>query len=219
VPCISGKDSMKNDYKLGEWSISIPPTVLFSAVGVVENVRCAVTSDAKADGDLVYVLGVTRNELGGSQYYAHHGAVGCSVPHVEALGAMKLYRALAHAIERGLVRSCHDCSDGGLGVALAETAFAGGLGMKLDLGRVPNERVVREDFLLFSETQSRFVVTVDAKHKHSFEQTLAALPFARIGTVTAEPRLVIKGFGIRPVVDAAIADLKEAWQAPLRGVV
>ncbi|MBN1919566.1 MAG: phosphoribosylformylglycinamidine synthase [Verrucomicrobia bacterium] len=219
VPCISGKDSMKNDYKLGEWAISIPPTMLFTAVGRVPNVRCAVTSDAKADGDVVYVLGVTRNELGGSQYYAHYGAVGRSVPKVEALKALKLYTALAHAIERGLVRSCHDCSDGGLGVALAETAFAGGLGMKIELQRVPNDNVTREDFLLFSESQSRFVVTVEPCHMHSFEMTLSGLPFARIGTVNAEPRLVIKGFGVRPIVNAAIGDLKEAWQAPLRGVV
>ena len=219
VPCISGKDSMKNDYKLGEWSISIPPTVLFSAIGRIENVRCAVTSDAKADGDLVYVLGVTRNELGGSQYYAHHGAIGRTVPRVEALRAACLYNALSHAIERGLVRSCHDCSDGGFGVALAETAFAGALGMKLELDRVPNDGVLREDFLLFSESQSRFVVTVEAPHRRSFEKTMGNLPFARVGTVTAAPRLVIKGFGVRPVVDAAIGDLKEAWQAPLRGVV
>jgi len=219
VPCISGKDSMKNDYKLGEWSISIPPTVLFSTIGRIENVRRAVTSDAKTDGDLVYVLGVTRPELGGSQYYAHHGAVGRSVPRVEALKAVRMYDALSHAIERGLVRSCHDCSDGGLGVALAETAFAGGLGMKLELERVPNDGVLREDFLLFSESQSRFVVTVEPKHQRSFETTMAQLPCARIGTVTAEPRLIMKGFGVRPVIDAAIADLKEAWQAPLRGVV
>jgi len=104
-------------------------------------------------------------------------------------------------------------------VALAETAFAGGLGMKLELQRVPNDGVEREDFLLFSESQSRFVVTVEPHHMHSFETTLGGLPFARIGTVTAEPRLVMKGFGVRPVVDAPIADLKEAWQAPLRGVV
>jgi len=210
---------MKNDYKLGKWSISIPPTVLFSALGVVDNVRCAVTSDAKADGDLVYVLGITRNELGGSQYYARHGVVGQSVPKVEALRAMKLYRALAHAIARGLVRSCHDCSDGGLGVALAETAFAGGLGMKLELERVPNEGVTREDFLVFSESQSRFVVTVDPRHQRSFETTLSDVPHASIGTVTAEPRLLVKGFGVRPVIDAPIDQLKEAWQAPLRGVV
>jgi len=219
VPCISGKDSMKNDYKLGRWSISIPPTVLFSALGIVDNVCCAVTSDAKADGDLVYVLGITRNELGGSQYYARHGAVGQSVPKVEALRAMKLYRALAHAIERGLVRSCHDCSDGGLGVALAETAFAGGLGMNLELERVPNDGVTREDFLLFSESQSRFVVTVDPGHQRSFEKTLGDIAHVRIGMVTAEPRLVMKGFGVRPVVDAPIDQLKQAWQAPLRGVV
>ncbi len=137
IPCISGKDSMKNDYAIGDTRISIPPTLLFSVMGRMEDVRLAVTMDAKKAGDEVYVLGMTRRELGGSEWYALHGAVGNTVPQVDALAAKGLYEALEGAMARGLVASCHDCSDGGLGIALAETAFAGGLGMSIDLNQVP----------------------------------------------------------------------------------
>ena len=126
VPCISGKDSMKNDYQIGDTKISIPPTLLFSVIGRIEDVRKAVTMDAKREGDLVYVLGETHRELGGSEWYAMHNAVGNDVPKVDAARAKALYTALSKAIREGLVASCHDCSDGGLGVALAETAFSGG---------------------------------------------------------------------------------------------
>jgi phosphoribosylformylglycinamidine synthase len=129
LPCISGKDSMKNDYRVGDTKISIPPTVLFSVLGVLDDVTKVVTMDAKRSGDVVYVLGVTRAELGGSEYYALFGHLGNSVPRVDATAARHLYEALSTAIGGDLVASCHDCSDGGLAVALAETAFAGGFGM------------------------------------------------------------------------------------------
>jgi phosphoribosylformylglycinamidine synthase len=135
VPCISGKDSMKNDYLIGTTKISIPPTVLFSAMGKIDDARKAVTMDAKRPGDLVYIFGETLNELGGSEYYAMKGYIGNNVPRVDAARAKELYRRLNKSTEEGLVASCHDCSDGGIGVALAETAFAGGLGMEIDRNR------------------------------------------------------------------------------------
>ena len=98
--------------------IAIPPTLLFSIIGSIDDVRKAVTMDVKQAGDLVYVLGTTKNELGASEYFAMQGAIGNSVPRVDAAEALKLYRALSSAIGQGLVRSCHDCSDGGLGIAL-----------------------------------------------------------------------------------------------------
>ena len=165
VPLISGKDSMKNDYLIGGTKISIPPTVLISALGKMEDVRKAVTMDAKKPGDLVYVLGETLEELGGSEYYASNGLIGNRVPRVDATKALSLYRRVYLAIQEGLLRSCHDCSDGGLGVALAETAFAGGLGMEIDLRKVPHKGIERNDLLLFSESQSRFVVTLDPSKK------------------------------------------------------
>jgi len=169
VPCISGKDSMKNDYAIEGTKISIPPTLLFSVIGRMADARRAVTMDAKRAGDIVYVLGETKNELGASEWYALHGCVGDNCPRVDAVAAKRLYAALHRAIAAGLVASCHDCSDGGLGVALAETAFAGGLGMDVDLRQVPRRDLDRDDYLLFSETASRFVVTVSPENQTAFE--------------------------------------------------
>jgi phosphoribosylformylglycinamidine synthase len=218
VPLISGKDSMKNDYHVGETKISIPPTLLFSVIGRVEDVRRCVTMDAKRAGDAVYVLGTTRPELGGSEYWAARGFVGNQVPRVRVDESLLLYRALEGAIAQGLVASCHDGSDGGLAVALAETAFAGGLGISADLGRAPAEGVTRDDELLFAESQSRFVVTVCPGHAAAFEALFEGRPAARVGEVTAEPLLVLCGLDGREVVRAPIEELKRAWQKPLEGI-
>ncbi len=215
LPCISGKDSMKNDYRVGDTRISIPPTVLFSVLGVIDDVTRVVTMDAKRPGDVVYVLGVTRPELGGSEYYALRGHLGSSVPRVDAASARRLYEALSLAMARGLVASCHDCSDGGLGVALAETAFAGDLGMDIDLRLVPGASDLRDDVTLFSETPSRFVVTVQAEHAVVFEAALQGLPWAAIGHVAATHAFRVVGRSGEPIIEAGINQLKTAWQKPL----
>jgi phosphoribosylformylglycinamidine synthase II len=215
VPCISGKDSMKNDYQIGEVRISIPPTLLFSTLGKMEDVRKAVTMDVKRPGDLVYILGKTFRELGGSEWFAMNGAVGNGVPKVDATSAKALYEAIHRAIAAGLVASCHDCSDGGLGVALAETAFAGGFGVAVDLQAVPAEGIVRNDEILFSESQSRFVATVHPEARSAFEAALAGCTIARIGKVIPEGVLRIESLGGKRIIEESLAALKAAWQKPL----
>ncbi len=215
VPSISGKDSMKNDYQIGGVKISIPPTVLFSTIAKINDVRRAVSMDVKRAGDMVYVLGVTKSELGASEWYALHDLVGNRVPRVNAARARRLYRAVSRAIELGLVASCHDCSDGGLGVALAESAFAGDLGLNIRLSRVPYEKINRNDTLLFSETPSRFVVTINPRHQEAFEAIFARLAIGLVGEVTAERVLQIEGIEGNLVCRESLDDLKEAWQKPL----
>ena len=215
VPCISGKDSMKNDYLSDGMKISIPPTVLFSVVGKMDNVDKAVTMDAKKPGDMVYVLGITKDELGGSEYYAEQGFVGNNVPKVDK-NAIEMYQSLTEAISRGLVASCHDCSDGGLAVALAETAFAGGLGMNIDLAQVATNDIIRNDTVLFSESQSRFVVTVPPQNKREFEKIMKGHVFAPIGHVTGDQDFVVKGLNGKVIIRANIGELKDAWQKTLR---
>ncbi|HET57601.1 MAG TPA: phosphoribosylformylglycinamidine synthase, partial [Deltaproteobacteria bacterium] len=215
VPCISGKDSMKNDYVAGGTRISIPPTLLFSVLGKIDDVRRAVTMDAKRAGDLVYILGGTRNELGGSEWFALRGYVGNDVPMVRGEEAKILYEALSDAVSRGLVASCHDCSDGGLGVALAETAFAGGFGMEIDLRSVPGDDFSRNDYLLFSESQSRFVVTIRESDHEAFRSIMRETCCALIGRVTNDGLLVIRGLDGNEVVEESIDDLKKAWKQPL----
>jgi phosphoribosylformylglycinamidine synthase len=217
IPCISGKDSMKNDYKIGETKISIPPTMLFSIIGRIPDCGNALTMDAKRPDDIVFVLGVTRAELGGSEYFAHHGHIGNKVPRVDAHGFLRVYDALAEAGQKGLMASCHDCSDGGLGVALAETAFAGGLGMEVELSHVPREDVERDDWILFSESQGRFVITVRTEERHAFLKQMEGCPLAEIGHVTANPHFIVRGIGGSRIIETSIEDLRAAWKSPLSG--
>ncbi len=216
VPLISGKDSMKNDYQIGDTKISIPPTVLFSVIGKIPDARRAVTMDVKRPGDLVYLLGITRDELGGSDYYALNGELGANVPKVDAEYAYKLYKAVNRAQDRQLLRSCHDLSDGGLGVALAEKAFAGGFGINADLRQVRAGEAMREDRLLFSESQSRLLVTVRPENRQEFEKLFSGQDVSPLGEVVEDPVLSITGLKGEILVKAGIDGLKEAWQAPLR---
>jgi phosphoribosylformylglycinamidine synthase len=215
LPLISGKDSMKNDAVINGERISIPPTLLVSLVGIVEDARRAVTMDVKRAGDLVLVLGVTRPELGGSEYLLECGLTAGVVPEVRPDDNRALYRRLHRAIRQGLVASCHDCSDGGLAAALAESALAGGLGLEVDLRQLLSEGVSRDDEVLYAESAGRLVVTVAPEHASAFAMAMEAAPFAKIGTVTSEPVLRIAGLGGETIVNEQIAELKAAWQRPL----
>lgn len=215
VPCISGKDSMKNDYKVGDNKISIPPTLLFSVMATMDDVRKAVTMDAKRAGDVVYVLGTTYAELGASEYACKHGAIGNAVPKVRENDSIPRYQALEKAMDAKLVASCHDCSDGGLGVTLAETAFSGGFGLDIDLRQAPANGIDRDDVLLFSESQSRFVVTVAADKAEAFEKTMAGTSLGRLGTVTEDTTFKAVGLSGENVLAEDISDLKKAWQETL----
>jgi phosphoribosylformylglycinamidine synthase len=215
VPCISGKDSMKNDATIGGVKISIPPTLLFSLIARIPDVRKAVTMDVKRPGDLVYVLGTTYPELGASEYFRSKGFTGNSIPKVRIEEAAQMYKRLADATSRGLVASCHDCSDGGLAVCLAEKAFSGSLGMEIDLSMVPSEGVDRLDYLLFSESQSRFVLTASPENKSALEECLSGSPFSLVGEVTGSQELIMS-FDGKIVASERLKDLKEAWQKPLR---
>lgn len=221
TPCISGKDSMKNDYKLkGEdgrdYKISIPPTVLFSAVGIIPDVTKCVTMDAKSPGDAIYIIGMTRDELGGSRFYARLGSIGNNVPKVDARTSKKTYEKLSSAIHAGLAASCHDCSDGGLGVALAETCFAGGYGADIDLKLVPVESISRDAQILFSESASRFIVTVSPEDTAEFERAMDGVTCARIGTIRNDDRFLVRGLNGTRVIDTVTGALKDSWQSPLR---
>jgi len=217
TPFISGKDSLNNEYQTERGTIAVPPSLLISAIAVMPDVRKAVTMDAKEAGNLLYAVGVTRNELGGSHYYALHGSVGRNVPQVAAELALKVMHALSEAAEQGIVRSCHDCSEGGLAVALAEMAFAGGLGMEVLLGPVPTDAgVERDDVRLFSESNSRFVVEVEPEHQAAFEALMPRDAFGMIGMVSSCPRFSVVGAGGSELINVPISELKEAWQAPLQ---
>ncbi|MBK5276383.1 MAG: phosphoribosylformylglycinamidine synthase, partial [Desulfuromonadales bacterium] len=219
LPLISGKDSMKNDFYDGSVKISIPPTLLFSVIGKIDDARKAVTMDVKRPGDIVFLLGKTADELGGSEYLALSGAIGNRIPKVDTVKAYQRYQAYLKAVTQGTVASCHDLSDGGLAVAAAESAFAGGFGLNLDLSRVlwKGDQAAKNDLtLLFSESASRHLVTVHPEQRDRFEEIMSGNCFASIGVVTEEPVLSISGLSGAVVVKADLSELKEAWQRTLR---
>jgi phosphoribosylformylglycinamidine synthase len=226
TPFISGKDSMFNDFKGFDSEgmplrVSVPPTLLISSLGVVQDVQKCVSMDAKIQGDLVYILGATKNELGASEYYrmqAEPGGKECilgEVPKVDAEKAKSLYNALAGAIEKGLVASVQPVGLGGLGVALAKKCIAGRLGAKVDLKKAPSEGIERDDFMLFSESQSRLLVTVAPENKKAFEGLLNGCDFAEVGVV-AGSKLVILGLKGKEVVSCTLPELEEAYKKTLR---
>ena len=217
TPFISGKDSLYNEFQYEGRTISIPHTLLISAISVMKDVNRTVSMDFKQAGDLVYIAGATWNEMGGSEYLALQGYIGNSVPKVDPKQGKELMDRLSQATEMGLVRACHDCSEGGIGVALAEMAFAGGFGAAIRLNSVPlGEPMDRNDFILFAESNSRFLVEVAPENQRGFEDLMHGLKMAAIGEVARTEVLEIYGLDGEKVVDAALSELKEAWQKPLR---
>lgn len=219
LPLISGKDSMKNDFYDGSTKISIPPTLLFSVIGSIPDIRNAVTMDFKRAGDIVCLLGETKDELGGSEYLAMHGYTGNKVPKVDIATALTRYKALHQAIMSGLVASCHDLSDGGLAVALAESAFSGGLGCRVELANMRfggDSRYRTDEVLLFSESASRLLVTIHPAQWSAFEETMAGTAFSQIGLVTGDGLLTISGLEGKTVLQGPLDRLKEAWQSTLK---
>ncbi len=207
MPFISGKDSLNNEFRSeGREPIAIPATLLISALGQVDDVTKCVTMDLKTPGNLLYQLGETKNELGGSHYALVNKLTGdaefSAVPVLDVRKAKKCYEKLHEAISRGLLRSAHDMSEGGLAVCVAEMAFAGGFGAELH----DHFDAVQ----LFSESNSRFVVEVEPINAPGFESLMSGLPLRKIGVVTEEKTVK---FGEQ--FSAHIDDLKAAWQTPL----
>jgi phosphoribosylformylglycinamidine synthase subunit PurSL len=222
IPMTSGKDSMKNDLRRDGVTISVPPTVLYSMVAGIDDVRRTVTSEFKAAGDLVYLVGATYDELGGSELYALSGHVGSAVPVVRRDDALRIYRRVMEVQANQLLESCHDCSDGGLAVALTEATFGRAVGIDVDLGSclpatVDEQR--RAMVALFSESHSRFVVSVQPERQAAFERVLAR-DACLLGRVTDNERVLMRQ-GSRVLVDCPRDQLLSAWQHGLeraRGV-
>jgi phosphoribosylformylglycinamidine synthase len=217
TPFVSGKDSLYNEFEYEGKIIAIPHTLLISAMGIVDDVKRSISMDLKQAGNLIYIVGDTKNELGASAYFDTKGYIGNKVPRVDAGKAKAQMDRLSIATAKGLVQACHDCSEGGIGVAVAEMAFAGELGSEVNLKAVPlGEKITRDDFILFSESNSRFIVEVTLENKDDFEKVMSGADFARIGSVKKTKRLKVNGLKGQLVLNESIADLKEAWQKPLR---
>lgn len=208
TPYISGKDSMFNDWQGLDKNkkpikLSILPTVLISALGIINDVSKAVSMEVKFPGDLVYVLGETKAELGGSEYFKMLGYVGNQVPQVDGIKNNRLYQALAKAIKANLIVSGIGVSRGGLGLALVKSAMAGQLGLQLDLRNIPGNCQQKTE-ILFSESSGRIVVTINPKNQSNFEKLMGENTFSLIGKVSKEPVIRINNWINLPVKTALL---------------
>lgn len=220
TPFISGKDSLNNEFSYvdaaGEKkTVAIPSSLLISAIGQVDDVRKCVTMDIKASGNVLYQIGITKNEMGGSHFALVNGLNGGTVPHVDLQQAPKIFVAVHKAIEAGLLKSCHDLSEGGLAVAAAEMAFAGGFGVDLDLSALSSSSTITDPaVLLYSESTTRFLVEVAPESAAKLEALFQELPLTKVGVTTVAKR-VQAGLGGKQILDADCAELKAAWLKPL----
>ncbi|NCD34618.1 MAG: phosphoribosylformylglycinamidine synthase [Spartobacteria bacterium] len=220
MPLVSGKDSMKNDSVRGGRKISIPPTLLISTMGKVNDIAKALNLSFQKPGDKIYVIGWTKKELGASEYYRllaeEQGCpmqYGGQVPQVDMAYAIDLYRKVEQIIADELLTSAHSPSMGGLALGLAKCSLAGDLGAKIDLTKVPSQETLTADEMLFSESNSRFIVTCPVERAEELEKRLAEYPCACIGQVVSDKQLVVDD-----VLTCDLESLRTRFKATLYGV-
>lgn len=229
TPFVSGKDSMFNDFRgfdenFNPVNISVPPTLLVSSIGVVDDVRLCQTIDFKFEGDIIYVIGTTLAETGGSEYNGYIGEkksgkkyTGNDIPKVDTKSFRKIYDAYESAVKKGLIASGISVERGGLGVALAKAGIAGMLGFEVGLGKAVSSGISRNDIILYSESQGRFVVTVNPGRRNEFESVFVGLPFAAIGNVRGDSKVIIKGLNGETVVSADVSILEKSYRSKFSG--
>ena len=220
TPFISGKDSMFNDFKGydekgNSIKISVPPTLLISSLGLIEDVLKIISIDIKFPGDPIYILGETKDELGGSEYFAMNKSIGNNVPKVDGNKNKKLYQSFYKASQKQLISSAISITRGGLGVALVKTALAGKLGLEVSLNNLPGLGI-RNDFTLFSESQGRILVTINPKNKKEFEKIMKENVIKQIGQVTDDQRLVIKGLDNKIIVNLDLKKIEKNYKSTFK---
>jgi len=220
TPFISGKDSLNNEYRSGGQRFPVIPTLVISAVGVIDDVTQTVDMALKTPDNLLYLVGTTHNELAGSHYIevTRDTPFATQVPRVNVEHARNTMEALGEAIRRGMVRACHDLSEGGLAVAVAEMVIASRLGVALDVSHVPvndaPDEASKTTLRLFSESASRFIVEIAPEQWGTFEKHMrfsGVTDVTYLGTVTHTERFGIRE-GNEQIVDLSIADLQQAFK-------
>jgi phosphoribosylformylglycinamidine (FGAM) synthase-like enzyme len=210
LPYVSGNVSFYNE----SVKTAVPPTPEVFGVGIVEDIRTCVTSDFKTEGNLIYLVGKkTEKELGGSEYYKYLKVEGGMVPKTDPVMLQHGMKGLLACMKKHYVVACHDLSEGGLAVCLAEMAIGGDCGATIDVSAVGTD--LRTDIKLFSESNTRWVVEVKKEKHTEFEQLLMKekVLFTLLGK-TNEDHLVIhdsKG----TVIDFDVKVLRECWRTPI----
>ena len=224
LPCISGKDSMKNDATLDGEKISVPPTLLFSLIGNHSDVRKAVSSDFKQVGDMIYLVGETHQELGASELAFMlrdesngESGIGGRVPQIDTSRNLSLYHSLTKAMSNELVSSAHDCSDAGLAAAVAECCFGCDSGVDLDISDIFHADINLNGWgALFGESLGRILVSVKPENSKSFEASMEGHECNYLGEVNSVDEITIVDQDI-PILIASMSELRAAWKNTLNG--
>ena len=218
TPFISGKDSLNNEFKLDTGqTIAIPPTLLISAIGLVNDVGTCVTMDAKAPGNLLIQVGLTTSAMAGSHLQLITRPAGTDLPKVDLGLAPQCMAVVARLIGEGRVRAAHDCSEGGMLVAAAEMALAGDIGLRVDLAGVPKLSTVDQAAACFAETPSRILLEIEPKQFDAVARQLRdeRIPFGQIGTFDKSPRFDVRCDDRGQMVNMPLNQLADAWRKPL----
>jgi len=224
LPCISGKDSMKNDATINGTKISVPPTLLFSLIGNHKDVRKAVSSDFKTVGDIIYLVGETHQELGASElaFMLHDetngkSGIGGQIPQIDTTRNLALYRSLTNSMSNGLVASAHDCSDAGLAAALTECCFGCDSGAILEISNLFNHNKNLDIWgALFGESLGRILVSVKPQDSQLFEESMKNHECNKIGKVTSN-HMIIFNNREQIILSANMKELRDAWKGTLNG--
>ncbi|MFN0313177.1 phosphoribosylformylglycinamidine synthase subunit PurL [Kurthia sp. ISK08] len=202
-PVIGGNVSLYNERS----NEAIYPTPTIGMVGLVEDLQHATTQEVKHAGDFVYVIGDTKTEFGGSELQKlMNGRIFGQAPSIDLEVEAARQKALLQAIQAGLIASAHDVAEGGLAVAIAETTFGTNLGVNVTLEGSATTA-------LFSESQSRFVVTVKPEFAARFEEVVADAK--QIGVVTEEANIVINSSEQQPLIEGTVAEFQDAWKGAI----
>jgi phosphoribosylformylglycinamidine synthase len=210
APFVSGKDSLYNESPLG----AVNPTLLITSLGIVPDIRKTISMELKKSGNLIYIVGSTYSEIGGSEYLRLYGELGGSVPKLRPKQNIVTYKRVLKAMDNKLVRACHDCSEGGLAIALSEMAFTGSLGLDIDVGKVPISEKMRHSVLLFSESNGRLLLEVPANKKDEFEFILDDNIISCIGVVKKDPVLSLT-LNNDNFIEIELSRLMKSWKTPL----
>jgi phosphoribosylformylglycinamidine synthase len=214
TPFISGKDSLYNEFKLKDKTINIPPTILISALSVIDDVQLTITSDIKSSKNPIYLIGNTHNELGGSILYDVLGISGGIVPNVDAPMAQKIYRTVFRMIQNGYIVSAHDSSEGGISIAATEMAIGGRFGLDFDLSNIPFDDEQDFETILFSESASRILVEVKSNMEDDFINTIRDISYCKLGYATFD-RLIRFKYKDK-LLEIDLTETIESWKSALR---
>ncbi|RKY46557.1 MAG: phosphoribosylformylglycinamidine synthase subunit PurL [Candidatus Omnitrophota bacterium] len=210
TPFISGKDSLFNEYLVGNKRISIPGTLLISAVSIISDWRRILKNYFKNSGNLIYIVGATYPELGASEYFRNLKIEGGCIPKVRDY-AKEIFLRVSQAIEKDLVESCHDCSEGGLGVAISEMCIGGNKGASIFLKEVPHSVGMLSYEILFSESPTRFIVEVRRDKRESFQKVMQGVPLGLIGCTSSEERIIFYNINGKEIINISVDEAREAW--------